>query len=578
MKKIKGLSDVWLKASVLGATWAASEIILGSFLHNLHIPFKGNILTSIGFVLLITASYKWTDKGLFWRSGAICALMKTMSPSAVIFGPMVAIFMEAVILEISVRIIGKNLFGFIVGAILAMSWILVQKVINLLLFYGFNIVEIYDSLLKFIQKQLAIHANIFWLPLFGLLALYAFFGIVTAFIGVKIGRELVHAEEAKINSSADRFSAFEVTKIKEFPYSTVWLVYSFAAIVGSLILIGNGPVYVWFPVAVLIVVMWVFRYKRGMRQLLRPKFWISFVVLTALSALLISSMNGSQNAWLDGLMTGLEMNTRAAIVIIGFTVLGTELYSPKIRNYFANSAYRQLSSALELAFETLPKVVAQLPDARTFITKPAGIIKMLVFHAEAKFRELKGADQPFVFIISGNIAEGKTSFIKSLTEKLIENELLVKGFYAPRIMKDGKTVGYQLVEIEFTEVFDFLYLKDNEDEDGIGKYAINKDTVQRVNQKFSIEKLKNTEVLVLDEIGRLEINGGGWSTILGNFLTLTDKCLVLSVRKKFVASVINEFNIQKYSILNVGNDELGNTYSEILYALNKEIKVEIEVG
>jgi len=35
----KPLPDIWLKAAMLGSLWASVEIILGSFLHNLHIPF-----------------------------------------------------------------------------------------------------------------------------------------------------------------------------------------------------------------------------------------------------------------------------------------------------------------------------------------------------------------------------------------------------------------------------------------------------------------------------------------------------------------------------------------------------------
>jgi hypothetical protein len=88
------LSDKWIKASIIGTLWAASEIVLGSFLHNLKVPFSGNVLTAIGLVILISVSYIWTEKGLFWRAGLICAIMKTMSPSAVIFGPMIAIMSE----------------------------------------------------------------------------------------------------------------------------------------------------------------------------------------------------------------------------------------------------------------------------------------------------------------------------------------------------------------------------------------------------------------------------------------------------------------------------------------------------
>jgi hypothetical protein len=45
------LSEKWIKASIMGTIWAASEIVLGSFLHNLKVPFSGNILTAIGLVI-----------------------------------------------------------------------------------------------------------------------------------------------------------------------------------------------------------------------------------------------------------------------------------------------------------------------------------------------------------------------------------------------------------------------------------------------------------------------------------------------------------------------------------------------
>ncbi len=94
------LSEKWIKASIAGTIWAASEIVLGSFLHNLRVPFSGNILTAIGIIILISISFIWRERGIFWRAGLICAIMKTMSPSAVIFGPMIAIIAESLILEL----------------------------------------------------------------------------------------------------------------------------------------------------------------------------------------------------------------------------------------------------------------------------------------------------------------------------------------------------------------------------------------------------------------------------------------------------------------------------------------------
>ena len=91
----------WLKASVAGSMWAASEIVIGSFMHNLRLPFSGSILTAIGIIILISLNLQWKEKGLFWRAGVVCATMKTLSPSAVIFGPIIAILTEALLIEIS---------------------------------------------------------------------------------------------------------------------------------------------------------------------------------------------------------------------------------------------------------------------------------------------------------------------------------------------------------------------------------------------------------------------------------------------------------------------------------------------
>ncbi|MFP4046673.1 MAG: hypothetical protein ACLFT4_02820, partial [Bacteroidales bacterium] len=175
MSKIE-ISEKWIKASIVGTTWAASEIVLGSFLHNLKIPFSSLLLTAIGIVILISMSYVWKEKGLFWRAGLICALMKTMSPSAVIFGPMIAIFSQAALLEISVRIFRRTIAGFAIGAMLAMTWNLFQKVANMIIIYGSNIVDLYGDLLKYAQIQLNIQSDIVWLPLLILLAIYGLAG------------------------------------------------------------------------------------------------------------------------------------------------------------------------------------------------------------------------------------------------------------------------------------------------------------------------------------------------------------------------------------------------------------------
>ena len=117
MKKVESntLNSIWLKASVVGSLWAAFEIIFGSFLHNLRIPFSGTLLSFVSVILLISFFQIWNEKGLIWRAGLICALMKSLSPSAVILGPMIGIFSEALFVELFILILGRNVLGYAFG-------------------------------------------------------------------------------------------------------------------------------------------------------------------------------------------------------------------------------------------------------------------------------------------------------------------------------------------------------------------------------------------------------------------------------------------------------------------------------
>jgi len=551
IKSIK-LDETWIRASVLGATWAASEIILGSFLHNLHIPFKGNILTAIGLILLIAAAYRWKENGLFWRSGLICALLKTMSPSAMIFGPMIAIFMESLLFGASVSLLGRNAAGFIVGSALAQSWVLFQKLFNLLVFYGFNIVSVYTGILKFAEKQLNLAPDLFWTPIFLLLGLYMLFGAVIAVIGMTIGRNSGKEEINLQKRNSAFFQQKDKSKETAFQYSPAWLLVSLLMIVGTLAAMSLLPIFIWLPISVTLITLWVIRYKRAMRQLSRPRFWISFLIITILAAITISYMSGDRQALLNGFVIGFEMNVRAAVVILGFSVLGTELYNPKIRYRLQNSIYRNLNEALEIAFQSLPHIFSHLPDARTFLTKPGTIIRSLIILADERVNQLKQEQQSGVYIITGHIEKGKTRFMRDLAEELKGKGIAVAGFYAARVMEEDVTTGYDLVSLHSGKSIPWLRVNPAGNCESENKYHEIDHALSAGKQLLSPEMLNGCRVVFIDEIGRYELNGKGWAQNLKELLSLKCCAIVIAVRTSLLEEVTDKFGIRNYTHLPVG--------------------------
>ena len=562
------INEKWIKASIAGTFWAASEIVLGSFLHNLKIPFSGNLLTAIGIILLISISYSWNEKGLFWRAGLICAIMKTLSPSAVIFGPMIAIFSQGLLLETFTRIFGRNLAGYTLGGIFAMSWNLFQKIINYIIFYGHNIIEIYKSLVKYAQNQLNLFFETLWFPLLILLALYSLFGLLAAVIGIKAGRAIKaknrnlkeYQHLSQINQKWD-------TKKPDFNYSIVWLIINLILISTGLLLINYTAWPFWSLSTIILVSIWLVRYKRALRKLTQSKFWIYFFVITMAAAFVFTKI---QSMSLDsGLLIGLQMNFRAVVIIIGFSVLGTELYNPNIRNFFLKSSFKQLPIALELAFSSLPATISSLPDVKIIVKKPVTILHQLVAQAEWRLTEVK-EQMNFtqkVFILTGSIGQGKTTFIQNIVKNFQSKGITVGGIYSPRVMQDKTTIGYDIIDINTNEREVFLRQSSLDNRIKIGRFNIHLQGLQKGIKTLKSSIDTNTQIVIIDEVGKLELDNNGWASGIDELIKNAQNHLLLVIRDRYIEQIIDKWEINNYQVFDIKE----NTFTSINNTIHRSI-------
>jgi nucleoside-triphosphatase THEP1 len=540
------LSEKWIKASIVGTIWAASEIVLGSFLHNLKIPFSGNILTAIGIVILISISYSWSEKGLFWRAGLICAIMKTMSPSAVIFGPMIAIFSESLLLELFVRVLGRSYAGYITGAMMAMSWNLFQKIANYIIFYGSNIIDVYANLLKMAQKQLNIQSDIVWLPIILLFVVYSLFGLFAAIIGIRVGRKLLAQPVKSIAGiTGNNYTPQPKNSGKEFSYSLLWLCFNILFIIGSFILLNYSSWIIWSSTITAIIIIWSFRYKRALRQLSRPGFWFFFVFITLITAFVFTEAQTGKDLLREGLLTGFQMNFRAVVIIVGFSVLGTELYNPRIRDFFLRTSFKNLPMALELSAESLPSVIAGIPDFKSLIRHPVSIFHEVISNADTRLSEIKNKIKfnPRVYIISGKISGGKTTFTKKLAVELIKHNIPAGGIISEKFISDSQILGYNLIDIETNESVILLRLSNEAEKERIGRFEIIADGFERGVAILSRMRLSDKKLIIIDEVGVLELGDKGWSACITEILKTSEKHLLITVRENYVEKVIRKWNL-----------------------------------
>jgi hypothetical protein len=153
----------------------------------------------------------------------------------------------------------------------------------------------------------------------------------------------------------------------------------------------------------IISVIWVLRYRRALKKIANPKFWIVFVIITAITVFVFSALSSSDDYLVKGLLAGLDMNLRAVLMILGFAVLAVELYNPKIRDFFRRSSFNQLPKALELSLESLPVFVSAVPDFKTAIRNPVKVFYSIVLNASKRLDEYQNLSNknPHIIILSG---------------------------------------------------------------------------------------------------------------------------------------------------------------------------------
>jgi hypothetical protein len=384
VKQIDGKkNELWLKASVIGGLWASMEIIVGSFLHNTRLPFAGSILAFAGTVLLIGFYQIWPVRGLIFRAGFITAMMKSVSPSAIILGPMTGILMEALLIEMTLWLLGNHVVSVSVAGILSLSSALFHKIISVLILYGFDIIKVYVNIINFGLKQMGVKEAAPLDILKVLLFVYVLFGIMSGLMGYFLGkkaRKLKAEIPAEIRSKGVKEKEF--FEMKEQRESRLgWLIFHLISIPLVLYLFNRVGWGIGLLAAVLYLLPVALVYRKSMRRLRKPVFWSQLLVILVLSTLFwnVQDAHGIRLSQ-EGLLAGLEMMVRATFIIVAFSALSVELRNEKVKGFLERIGVGKFYEAISLAFGALPQMIALLPTAREIIKEPVrSLLKPLVY-------------------------------------------------------------------------------------------------------------------------------------------------------------------------------------------------------
>lgn len=379
----------WVKASVLAGLWAGIEIVAGSFLHNLKIPFSGTFLTLISITLVIGFYQIWKQPGIIWRAGIITALMKSISPSAVILGPIIAISMEGLILEFSIRITGKNLPGYFIAGSLTMLGALMHKIIHLFVLYGWDIFRIYEEMFRFAVFKMGLPDTRPIYVITALFLIYAILGLLAALAGYFVGTRALKEQKSKMPAITNETNKnkWEATQT-DTNFSQALLILHIILI--PLLLFSLSKLESGWALAVVLpyLIFIALRYQIALHRMKKWLFWMQLLAILVLAWFFGKTSSEGMEGKIEALSQGFSMVLRALVVVMGFSGLSTELRAPVMQNLFFKTGFKQPYLAINNAFSILPAIVDDMATPQQFIRSPIRSIALSLQYAYSWHRHL----------------------------------------------------------------------------------------------------------------------------------------------------------------------------------------------
>lgn len=372
-------NDIWIKAAAIGSIWASFEIVVGGFLHALRMPFAGTFLTFFSVALLTAFARRYRRKGLFWRAALVAALLRSVMPTTVIFGPLIAIILEGLLFEAAVRLLGFRLAAYMLAGIAAMFSAILHKIVSLLILYGGDMIpltkQLYYMFLHVTGWHLPLRQLIIWLSI-----VYVLAGVASALLGWYAAK----GKSVAIHS-------FEFSQIKEdspgwqippnFHFSQQLIFLHVVFLLIFLIALEWAPF--WYVIGPLsLYEYWLLkRYGYGMRRLAKPVFWFQLAIILFLAIWI----------WPDkwqGFMIGFKMILRALLLVSIFTAIGLELRNPLVYQLLVRKGWTPLYHALQAAMRTLPAIVAYLGRSGGNWFRPVRMMRFILEASDSVIQQM----------------------------------------------------------------------------------------------------------------------------------------------------------------------------------------------
>jgi len=170
-----------------------------------------------------------------------------------------------------------------------------------------------------------------------------------------------------------------------------------------------------------------------------------------------------------------------------------------------------------------------------------------------------------IFILTGPVHSGKTTLLKKVVRELKGQKYRLDGFLSEAVSEREETVGYDLFDLKKERTIPLIRRTGEKEWQKIGSYFFIPQSLAEAEK--IILRGKESDILVVDEVGPLELSGKGFWPALKQVVFQSLTSFLFVVRINILEDFLAMLGMSEVKIFDIKN-------KEVFHQMIEEIKIE----
>lgn len=179
-----------------------------------------------------------------------------------------------------------------------------------------------------------------------------------------------------------------------------------------------------------------------------------------------------------------------------------------------------------------------------------------------------------VYLLKGAVQGGKTNFLSSITDLFQKEGLRVGGFLCPGSFSEGKRSGFTLRQIPSGTEVRLAGQQEKEHWFKYRRFWFNPMAFAQGESWVQESLKKDLKVLVIDEVGPLELEGRGWASLLDGLVKIDSVLQLWSVRELLLPQVRERWQLGSRQVIDMDVDTPSSAFKKIRFHPDNLIKLQ----